>query len=226
MGNVSRMRALVFASALTVGAVVSTTPLLACDSANCASRLVVAQAQPAAQSQQAQPEAVGKPISLKRYAKSKSRSARKSRRHTASQRLVRKTTKDAEASQSRKSTPTPAVAPAVADANAELLDGGDRNNAASSDLLKIDTPAAPTEAAPAENAPPSQVMAADEFNDLDRAAWDAAVQTKSTTPALLESRAEMRDDDSKWAQTSTIGKIFVVFGALLTIGSAIRMFLA
>ncbi|ETR76413.1 hypothetical protein X566_15920 [Afipia sp. P52-10] len=69
-------------------------------------------------------------------------------------------------------------------------------------------------------------MAADEFNDLDRAAWDAAVQTKSTTPALLESRAEMRDDDSKWAQTSTIGKIFVVFGALLTIGSAIRMFLA
>ena len=41
-----------------------------------------------------------------------------------------------------------------------------------------------------------------------------------------DSRAELRDDDSRWAQTSTIGKLFVAFGALLTIGSAIRMFMA
>jgi hypothetical protein len=41
-----------------------------------------------------------------------------------------------------------------------------------------------------------------------------------------DSHAELRDDDSRWAQTSTIGKIFVAFGALLTLGSAIRMFMA
>jgi hypothetical protein len=36
----------------------------------------------------------------------------------------------------------------------------------------------------------------------------------------------MRADDSKWAHTSTVGKIFVALGALLTIGSAIRMLIA
>jgi hypothetical protein len=36
----------------------------------------------------------------------------------------------------------------------------------------------------------------------------------------------MRADDSKWTHTSTVGKIFVALGALLTIGSVIRMLIA
>lgn len=36
----------------------------------------------------------------------------------------------------------------------------------------------------------------------------------------------MRAGDSKWNHTSTVGKVFVALGALLTIGSAIRMFIA
>ena len=33
-------------------------------------------------------------------------------------------------------------------------------------------------------------------------------------------------DDSTWDQTSLIGKIFIAFGALLTMASAARMFMA
>jgi hypothetical protein len=34
------------------------------------------------------------------------------------------------------------------------------------------------------------------------------------------------DDSSTWDQTSLIGKIFIGFGALLTMASAARMFMA
>ena len=33
-------------------------------------------------------------------------------------------------------------------------------------------------------------------------------------------------EDSTWDQTSLIGKIFIAFGALLTMASAARMFMA
>lgn len=90
-------------------------------------------------------------------------------------------------------------------------------------------PARPATAEPQGGGLPAAVelVAADEFNELDRTAWEA-----NQIPKLMQlkvhddSRAELRDDDSRWAQTSTIGKIFVAFGALLTLGSAIRMFMA
>ncbi len=70
------------------------------------------------------------------------------------------------------------------------------------------------------------MVSADEFNDLDRAAWEANQMPKLMKLTASDSHAELRDDDLKWAQTSTIGKMFVAFGALLTLGSAIRMFMA
>ena len=38
--------------------------------------------------------------------------------------------------------------------------------------------------------------------------------------------ASRSDESSTWDQTSLIGKIFIAFGALLTLASAARMFMA
>lgn len=219
MGKVSRMRALVVASGLVVLLFGSSTPSTACDSQNCDSRLVVAQAQTTTQTAQAaQPVATGKPVSLKKFTKAKSRSARSARKSAVAQRAeAARKAKEAAAKESTK-TNAAKMTPAIANANAELLEGVDSVTATRE--ASKEQPA--TNAAPAE---PTQVVAADEFNDIDKAAWDTA-QAKPAHATLLDSRAEMREDDSKWAQTSTIGKIFVVFGALLTIGSAVRMFFA
>ena len=120
----------------------------------------------------------------------------------------------------------------LANANAQLVDA---------DAAKATAPASPTEKpAAAEAAPPSrpaaekqdaqpgavELVSAEEFNELDRAAWDANQLPKLMQLKASDAHAELRDDDSRWAQTSTIGKIFVAFGAMLTLGSAIRMFMA
>jgi hypothetical protein len=120
----------------------------------------------------------------------------------------------------------------LANANAQLVDA---------DAAKATAPASSAEKpAAAEAAPPSrpaaekqdaqpaavELVSAEEFNELDRAAWDANQLPKLMQLKASDAHAELRDDDSRWAQTSTIGKIFVAFGAMLTLGSAIRMFMA
>ncbi len=222
MGKVSRMRALVFASGVTVLLFGSSAPLSACDSQNCDSRLVVAQAQTTPATQTTQPVASGRPVSLKKFTRAKSRSARSARKSALAQRTqAARKAKEAAARENAKAAATTKVTQAIANANAELLEGVDPAKA--SDVRNASKEQAP--AADAAAAEATQVVAADEFNDIDKAAWDVA-QVKPTNAALMDSRAEMREDESKWAQTSTIGKMFVVFGALLTIGSAVRMFLA
>jgi hypothetical protein len=81
---------------------------------------------------------------------------------------------------------------------------------------------------PAEN----QAAAPDQLNDTDRTLQEpkapsqtvamaaTAVKAGTGTPAAASS------DTSTWDQTSLIGKIFIAFGALLTIASAARMFMA
>ena len=44
-----------------------------------------------------------------------------------------------------------------------------------------------------------------------------------TAPAAAAASSK---EDSAWDQTSLIGKIFIAFGALLTMASAARMFMA
>jgi hypothetical protein len=90
--------------------------------------------------------------------------------------------------------------------------------------------AAPDNSANAQPAAETQVVAADQLNDVDRALHDskepAANQTTASTdvpatPAMASGR-----DSSTWDQTSLIGKIFIAFGTLLTMASAARMFMA
>jgi hypothetical protein len=74
-----------------------------------------------------------------------------------------------------------------------------------------------------------QVVAADQLNDVDRALQQsrplalaaAEPPTVPATPSLASSKEE-----STWDQTSLIGKIFIGLGALLTMASAARMFMA
>ncbi|HLG80477.1 MAG TPA: hypothetical protein VKY22_05640 [Bradyrhizobium sp.] len=83
---------------------------------------------------------------------------------------------------------------------------------------------APVAQAPAEN----QAAAPDQLNDSDRAVRDnAASPTSSEAPAARSAPVMAASGEhSVWDETSLIGKIFIGFGALLTIASAARMFMA
>jgi hypothetical protein len=89
--------------------------------------------------------------------------------------------------------------------------------------------------APADTA----VAASDQLNDVDRALHkdvDKALQEApstqtvamaSATKAAAEGAAQAANNDSSTLdKTSLIGKIFIAFGALLTMASAARMFMA
>ena len=109
----------------------------------------------------------------------------------------------------------------------------------------IKTENKPTDAPAAAPAPAAaQVVAPDQLNDVDRTLQEsqpAAAQTQaapapSQTIAMAttaikagppaQPAATVSNDSSTWDQTSLIGKIFIAFGALLTIASAARMFMA
>jgi hypothetical protein len=241
-----RRLALVIAATVAFAAFI-VKPVYACDSTTGCLNGVAANALPTYPEPTA--EAASEPVKLKKFTKPQARTARKvlSRKATLAQRvqgsrLAKAKEAEQAAEDSRAKTGKKVT---FANANAEFVDAeaartssadktSSADNAASSD--KAGTPdqaiageqAKPaTEAQAAATQPPTvELTAAEEFNDLDRSAWDA-----NQTPKLMQlsdsnSRAEFRDDDSRWAQTSMIGKLFVAFGALLTIGSAIRMFMA
>jgi hypothetical protein len=77
----------------------------------------------------------------------------------------------------------------------------------------------------------TQVVAADQLNEVDRALQENSPATAAmasadapvaaTAPVMASNSA-----DSAWDETSLIGKIFIGFGALLTMASAARMFMA
>jgi hypothetical protein len=96
---------------------------------------------------------------------------------------------------------------------------------------------APTDAQSAGATPASGQMAApDQPNPFDSAAPAASTDTAPAAPtAQTDAPAAPRpapvmasssSDHSTWDETSLIGKLFIGFGALLTIASAARMFMA
>jgi hypothetical protein len=82
----------------------------------------------------------------------------------------------------------------------------------------------------------NQVAAPDQLSDTDRALPDNAAPQppQSTVPAASNEPPPTRaapvmaasGEHSVWDETSLIGKIFIGFGALLTVASAARMFMA
>ncbi len=76
----------------------------------------------------------------------------------------------------------------------------------------------------------TQVVAADQLNDVDRALRESSPPVTNMVLASADPPAApvvaSPQESSTWDQTSLIGKIFIGFGALLTMASAARMFMA
>jgi hypothetical protein len=104
---------------------------------------------------------------------------------------------------------------------------------ARADNILLAAAESPADAQPAADA---QIVAADQLNDLDRALVEENKPAAQESPPPAATLAMVRapaapvmakgDDSSTWDQTSLIGKIFIAFGALLTVASAARMFIA
>jgi hypothetical protein len=128
-----------------------------------------------------------------------------------------------------------AIPPTVANANAQMastqmaatdVPGGNAKamSARATEILQ----AAP---AGAQTNVDAQMVAADQLNDVDRALHEgsppalvmASADTQAAAPAMASANS---NEGSTWDQTSLIGKIFIGFGALLTMASAARMFMA
>jgi hypothetical protein len=89
---------------------------------------------------------------------------------------------------------------------------------------------APANPADAQAAPANQAAGTDQLSDADRAARQDDVKTpvvvtQTETPARA-SPVVAGSQNASWDETSLIGKIFIGFGALLTVASAARMFMA
>jgi hypothetical protein len=141
-----------------------------------------------------------------------------------------------------------AIPPSVANANAQLTtadtpDGNARAmSARANEILQavaenIPQPTAdkPADAQPAAE---TEVLAPDQLNDVDRTlpagAASAPAATSADAPAQAMASADApdqptvanSDDGSTTDRTSLIGKIFMACGGLLTLASAVRMFMA
>ena len=90
-------------------------------------------------------------------------------------------------------------------------------------------------AADAQTPAETGAAAPDQLNDLDRALHETpasatsatqGVVLASTSRATSETIAQASNDSSTLDRTSLIGKIFIAVGALLTVASAARMFMA
>jgi len=126
----------------------------------------------------------------------------------------------------------PAIPASVANANA-LLASADADSA-SAMTAKANTMllAAADKPAPVEAQGPTDaaVVSSDQLNDVDRALQqNPATQTVAMAVVKPLSAAPVQasnSESSTWDQTSLVGKIFIAFGALLTMASAARMFMA
>jgi len=124
------------------------------------------------------------------------------------------------------------MSPSVANANAQLTptDTLAGNVKAMSDRVSNILQGAPDNAADAQSAVGTPIIAADQLNDVDRALHEntpvALASADAPVGAASSPVASAGSDNSTWDQTSLIGKIFIGFGALLTMASAARMFMA
>jgi hypothetical protein len=195
-------------------------------------------------------ESAGPPMALKKYTKQSSRASKKDTDRKAGQEASKSEASKSEASKSEASKSSAAkkdaaddaaadqnansseMLPSVANANASV-DTSIGNAQAMSARANTIVQAAADNPSDAQPAADSQVVAADQLNDLDRALQESkpaapAVKLASTEapPAPAAPVLASSGESSTWDKTSLIGKIFIACGALLTMASAARMFMA
>jgi len=135
----------------------------------------------------------------------------------------------------------PAIPGWLANANAQMTaadapaDSATGMSAAMSEKASTVLQAAAEKPADAEAPAEAAVVASDQLNDVDRALQVGSPETPSTQTVAMASAAKpaaeaaaqaANNDSSTLDKTSLIGKIFIAFGALLTMASAARMFMA
>lgn len=196
--------------------------------------------------------AAGAPIALNKYTRHSSRHLRRYSHHNSSK-VAQKSTDDKDdtkaaatdvaAHTADKSSTQPSsseIPPSVANANAQLAaSDSPTSDAAQAMSVRAGNIVQNAAGDPAGTQPAAedQVVAADQLNDVDRALHEGRapvvpLATASAEPPVPSAAAPVtagstaRSSDNTWDQTSLIGKIFIGFGALLTMASAARMFMA
>ena len=123
----------------------------------------------------------------------------------------------------------------VANANAQLTSTDAAPDSAKAMSAKASTMlvAAADKSADGQPANDAQVVSSDQLNDVDRTLQQTPPTPSTQTVAMASAKAAPAapalasgSESSTWDQTSLIGKIFIAFGALLTMASAARMFMA
>jgi hypothetical protein len=120
----------------------------------------------------------------------------------------------------------PNIPPSIANANAQMLLANAQINAAAAIPAGSDAPPqASDNRANASTDNGTFMVAADQLSDTDR-----TLQEGSSTPAQAPSSPPVEattttGESTALDRTSLIGKIFIGFGALLTMASAARMFI-
>jgi len=179
--------------------------------------------------------AAGAPIALDKYTKHAARHAHRKSSKVALKSSTAKKPATTDVTADDGDSPT-AIPPSVANANAQLASAdtpagkAKAMSARANEILQT----APDNAADAQPAAETQVVSADQLNDVDRTLREttrpaptlamAAAQAPAASAATV--MAADSNESSTWDQTSLIGKIFIGFGALLTMASAARMFMA
>ena len=178
-------------------------------------------------------KATGAPNVLKKYTKSRHLKKFAQRK---SDKMALKSAADkkaAEAAEDNGDNST-AIPASVANANAQFASADSPSGNAKAMSARANTillAAADNDTPPAAE---SQLVAADQLNELDRALQEIKAPARGMTLASAEApaaapaapvMASSSNDSSTWDQTSLIGKIFIAFGGLLTLASAARMFM-
>lgn len=155
--------------------------------------------------------ATSKPVSLHPSNRHMTRAIRHGSRHAARSNDQKTKVSSAQnlGPSSQDGTKTLVIPASVANANAQMIDNSD----APPDGQNINTAA---DTSDQQQASPYMV-AADQINDIDLAA--TGLPDPKPVPVSMENK-----DDTDLSQTSTIGRIFIAIGGLLTIGSAVRLF--
>jgi hypothetical protein len=116
----------------------------------------------------------------------------------------------------------------VANANAQMLLAGVQLSAAAAIPTGSDVQQAASDSPAAKPDDGTLVVAADQLNDVDRGLreGDQPAAAVANPPPAQAAAMTMTPEFSVWDHTSLIGKLFIGFGALLTMASAARMFIA
>jgi hypothetical protein len=174
-------------------------------------------------------ETTGAPVALDKSAKHGSHHLKKYARRRSGK-VALKPSPEAKADAADDGGDQTAIPPSVANANAQLPsvdsptgDAAKAMTARANDILQT-APDRPAD---------TQVVAADQLNDVDRALHESAPPAPALALASADAPAPPAapvvtnsGEPSTWDQASLIGKIFIGFGALLTMASAARMFMA